>query len=415
MVTASTLAAGALAEGFLQFCFPIYSVVLGPHPRYLHALVPNSRQMKFDVTRPGFHMVRINANGHWGPEESDDDPTPRIIVYGDSFIDSHYAPIDDSYPVRLAGHLHRLLGQPVNVINAGVLGYGPDQESLRIEDDLERSRPALIVLAIFTGNDFGDLIRNKLFRLGPDGTAVTTRRIVGTEATRLFHEIGPLHLGRALVLLRGEFMGVRLWWLGRARDRTNRVEAESRGTFHPETSSEALIRSTLEARQREYQSFVVEGDDVIRSLFNDGYDFDLQLFPEAPAGRYKKALMAAVLDRIAAAARARRVPLLLLVIPSPIEVVRQPTLIIDRSIYPDFRESGPADFLQAQAQRIAIPCVNLFEPFRTAGGTSLYRPNPEMHWNSAGMDLAAQLTAERIESDHLLSGASSAGAAPPLP
>jgi hypothetical protein len=46
-----------------------------------------------------------------------------------------------------------------------VTGYGPDQESLVMEDDLPSLKPDLIIVAIYSGTDFGDLLRNKLYRL----------------------------------------------------------------------------------------------------------------------------------------------------------------------------------------------------------------------------------------------------------
>ncbi len=402
LVAVSAIAGLLIAEGLLR-SFPLFGVVLGPHPRYLHTLVPNSRQLRFDVGnswRP--YMVRINSSGHWGPEEPPAGASPRVMVYGDSFIDSHYGRLGESYPVRLADHLERLRGRPVQVINAGVFGYGPDQECLRIEDDLEQSRPALIVLALFAGNDFGDLIRDKLFRPGPDGSAVATPRIVGPELTGIFQQAGTLHIGRALMSLRWKVGEIRRSKLAPQRDASGGSGTDG-DAAPPAARSEEFVLRMLEARQREYQEFVVDGDDVIRNVFGDGYDFDLELFPQQAAALYKKALMACVLGRIEATARAHGVPILFLVIPSPIDVARNWPIVIDRSVYPDYRASAVTDFLQEQAERLGVPCVNLFEPFEAAHGTALYQPSPDEHWNPTGIDLAARLTADRIQSARLLS------------
>src|SRR6185436_5789593 len=61
------------------------------------------------------------------------------------------------------------LPEGVEVINAGVTAYGPDQACLRIEDEVARLDPDLVVLAVFADNDFGDLARDKIFRLDGDG------------------------------------------------------------------------------------------------------------------------------------------------------------------------------------------------------------------------------------------------------
>ena len=47
-------------------------------------------------------------------------------------------------------------------------------------------QPALVVQAVYAGNDFGDLLRNKLFRIGVDGELIETPgRVVGPTAARL--------------------------------------------------------------------------------------------------------------------------------------------------------------------------------------------------------------------------------------
>ena len=51
----------------------------------------------------------------------------------------------------------------VQVVNAGVAAYGPDQACLALEADLAAGLdPDLVVLCVFAGNDWGDLLRNKL-------------------------------------------------------------------------------------------------------------------------------------------------------------------------------------------------------------------------------------------------------------
>ena len=36
-----------------------------------------------------------------------------------------------------------------------VVGYGPDQATLRMNDELPRYQPDVVVLGVFAGNDFG--------------------------------------------------------------------------------------------------------------------------------------------------------------------------------------------------------------------------------------------------------------------
>jgi hypothetical protein len=399
LVLGSTLVGLGLAESILRWCLPIYGVVLGPHPRYLHTLLAGTRTLMIDDSRPGLHfyMVRINSDGHWGPEESPNKPGYRIVVYGDSFIDSRYAPREASFAARLERRLSDISGSVV-VVNAGVSGYGPDQESLRLEDDLSRRHPDLVVVALYAGNDFGDLIRNKLFWPGPDGSAQEADHVVGPDALGPFREAPPLHLQRALIAT-----GRKVRWL--------RARVASGSLTGAQGSSEEVLR-ILGDRRREYESYVQERDPVIRNLLTDGYDLDVSLHPSGPESEFKRALMAAVLRRIHETAVRFKVPLVFLVIPSPVDVSQGWPLTVDRTTFPEYQPSGATDFLASEALRLGVPCVNLFDSFREAGGRPLFREQVDRHWNPAGMDLAARLTAEAIRSHGFLDPVAAPGTRP---
>jgi hypothetical protein len=393
-LAASLLTGLLLAELSLRWIVPIYGVVLGLHPRYLHTLLPRTKQLAIDGSRSGhpFYMIRINLDGHRGPDEEEGAPGPRIVVYGDSFIDAKYVPLEDTYPFRLERHLAALRGRPVRVINAGVAGYGPDQESLRLEDDLARRHADLVIVALFAGNDFGDLLRNRIFRTGPDGTARDREHRLGPEAVRPFVEAGPLHLQRAALALERKIQ-----W---ARDRRAARAA------HDRSGAEAdllVIRRLLLERHAEYESYVA-GDQVIRNLLSDGYDLDVALHPADPDAALKRDLMAAVLRRIHDIAAASGTPLLFLIIPSPVDVSGGWPITVDRSAFPEYRESAATGILASLSARLGVPCVDLFEPFRAAGGTPLFRQQPDRHWNAAGMEMAAKLTADLVHSAALIQG-----------
>src|SRR5208282_2438668 len=89
---------------------------------------------------------------------------------GDSFIQGDFSRTEDTFTERLKAHLSEKMGNRVEVVNAGVAGYGPDQELRRMETELPVLKPNLVIVAIFAGNDFGDLLRDKLYRLSSDGS-----------------------------------------------------------------------------------------------------------------------------------------------------------------------------------------------------------------------------------------------------
>jgi len=64
----------------------------------------------------------------------------------------------------------------VVVMNAGVQGYGPDQELRRMQRERGEARPDLIVWCLFSGNDYGDLLRNRMARIGTALAKAGSRR-----------------------------------------------------------------------------------------------------------------------------------------------------------------------------------------------------------------------------------------------
>lgn len=81
----------------------------------------------------------------------------RVLVLGDSQT-SGYANNDETYPGRLEEAWQaRSPGQTVEVLNAGVDGYGPQQAYLWYRERAAPLDPDLVIFAIYVGNDLSDL------------------------------------------------------------------------------------------------------------------------------------------------------------------------------------------------------------------------------------------------------------------
>jgi hypothetical protein len=99
---------------------------------------------------PHFRInVHINAKGLRDRDYSYDRTpgTRRILVVGDSFVWGYGVEQGETFPKVLEGRLLR-----VEVINAGVAGYGTDQELLWLRSEGVRYRPDLVILEM-CGND----------------------------------------------------------------------------------------------------------------------------------------------------------------------------------------------------------------------------------------------------------------------
>jgi len=383
LLALSTLVAVGGAEWFLRRYRPERGLVYQLAPRYHHTLVPGARKLfrHGAANGGGLVLTTVNSEGFRG-DELRTDGAPRVVVYGDSFIEAEFATLPETFAKRLEARLGAGLGHPVEVVNAGVNGYGPDQALRRFEDEAQRLRPALVVFSIFADNDFGDVLRNRLYRLDPEGRLAEGGGIIGIFLRRDFEEAAertPFHLLRGFErLLRGR-----------------RRAAEVREQQLPEKLARYIPRSIDLCRQ-EYEAIVVRGQREVTSVLWDHYDADVSLSPGSPAAVYKLRLFEAVLGRIRAVTLAVGVPALVLVIPSPIDVCPNYDVRVDPEAFPEYRPSRLSAEAAGAVLRQGLPVVDLFGPFRDAGADGMYYRHGNDHWNAAGQDLAARLVAERV-------------------
>jgi hypothetical protein len=142
----------------------------------------------------------------------------------------------------------------------------------------------------------------------------------------------------------------------------------------------------------------VRRDPMVRNLFNDSYDADLSLRPNSRFANDKKELMAAVLGEIHRIASKAGTPLLIVVIPSPIDVTEDHYgLLIDWRRFPDYDGDALSRGVVEPALALGLAVVDLTDSMRSnEAPSSLFFRAGNDHWNARGQDLAARITAERI-------------------
>jgi hypothetical protein len=107
----------------------------------------------------GGHLVpgSVQTTNSWGcrgPEPDTSAPL-RAIVLGDSVIQGVLVGDDQAPPACLERELAGRTGLRVSVLNAGVLGYSPEQYFHTLERFAERMSPHVVVVGL-CGNDFGN-------------------------------------------------------------------------------------------------------------------------------------------------------------------------------------------------------------------------------------------------------------------
>lgn len=148
-----------VAEIALRWLDVGYPLLYQPDPYCGSRLRPGTRGVWI---HEGRGHVAINSLGFRGPEITLAKPpdTRRLVVLGDSFIEALQVDYGDSLCGQLAAGLTAAdLGysgpprQAIEVVNAGVSGYGTAQQLLLLEHYVLPLQPDVVLLAIYPEND----------------------------------------------------------------------------------------------------------------------------------------------------------------------------------------------------------------------------------------------------------------------
>ncbi len=353
---------------------PIQGVLYRQHARLLYEHIPNSRKRFHHPPEDGSGSLLVTINAHgFRAGHFRESSSRRVLVIGDSFVSAEYSPESESFVYRLADQLRRT-GPSADVVNAGVTGYGPDQSLLWLEDNIAQLRPDLIVLGIFGANDYGDLFRNKIFEL--DGHGLETRAY-GFDAglAAQFREVetrSSVHLVRAAIFLWSQLF--------------------SRPTGAPSVeswTSRSMVEGWYNERLVEYRDYWAS--DRVAELFDDDYEADLSVAPDAESSVYKARLMRAILARLKRVAESHGSKLLLVNIPSAVDACDAYPVQVERSVYPEYERTALTDVTEGLARDLGIQNINLFSTLRTSACSDYYyvAPLSNTHWNAHGQAKSA--------------------------
>jgi hypothetical protein len=89
----------------------------------------------------------------------------RILLLGDSFTEALQVPFEASLPSLIEGALAQRTGKRIEVINAGVGGWGTDDELRYLTSYGLRYHPDLVVVAMTLHNDIRDNLRQDWHRV----------------------------------------------------------------------------------------------------------------------------------------------------------------------------------------------------------------------------------------------------------
>ena len=368
-----------------------YLPAVAPHERYLHLPIPGAyhEEVRLPINGGRTIVSRVNRHSMRGEEIDQDAQCPRVIVYGDSFIQATFSDLVDTFAKQLEHSLEGMLESEVEVLNAGVAAYGPDQILRRIEDELHSLRPQLVVVAIFAGNDYGDLTRNKIYRLGTDGQLVENRYRIDSAIYERYREsmYGSV-IKKAVSSI--------------FQSRGNQVSIYDLYSVDGPNKDQLLLETWINQGVQEYEDYVKANNNMVTELFVDSYNADVSLTPNCESAQYKRELMEQILARIHQTAVSHSVEPIFVFIPHPIDVCDEYDYgNVNTSLYPDYRKTNLTGFLQQMAESHEMRFVNLFEAFRSNNPRDLYFRFDD-HWNDQGQREAASVVADYIFANGLI-------------
>ncbi len=320
-----------------------------------------------------------------------DHPEIRIMVYGDSNILARFSNFQETFSYKLQKYAAETLGKKIEVVNAGVAGYGPDQCLIKFEREADRFKPQLVILGIFADNDFGDIIRNRLFEFDSQGRLVrnTDPIIPGGDLARIS---GFKGLASSLLIVRAtkKIFGV-----------TNEKKAAEAPEMKSEKNVDEKIQKLISLNDQEFSIYKASQPRVL-SLANDHYDMDVALFPKSSAAAEKIRLMDAILTRADRFARTKNIKFLVLIQPSQIDLTTNGDISYKHlGKFPEYSRTNLTKPIEEICVRNGINYINLFKVFLKNGPDHLYRFK-DNHWSDEGQDLAAKTTLEYLIAQNLV-------------
>ncbi|MBI3449108.1 MAG: SGNH/GDSL hydrolase family protein [Acidobacteria bacterium] len=139
-----------------------------PDPEIGWVLAPNFRG---EGHGPGWKVtLATNSLGLRDREYAAEDTADHVVVVGDSYTFGFGVEAEETFPKVAEEELRATPLAGMEVVNAGVSGYGPFEEAAFLRRVVPKFRPRAVVQAFFEGNDVRNAIEYPLrFKMGPEG------------------------------------------------------------------------------------------------------------------------------------------------------------------------------------------------------------------------------------------------------
>jgi hypothetical protein len=354
--------------------FSFDPLLFRPEPNYIADTVPNIEKSRtvYQYRPPREILYQTNRFGFRDDRDEYGDQD-KILVLGDSNILALFVSHENTFPERLEDYLNN----EFHSLNLGVAGFGPDQSYLKLAKHLDQFKPRVVVFQVFADNDYGDLIRNVLFRI-EDGRGLVNVPFEGTDPA--FNVLASL----------GQYSLI-------AKDLYRNLQIQGRiGVPKPPRPNWLKLDEFLDYEElalRRYQNNE-------RSTWGyDHYDYSFALDPNAPIVATQAQLMESVISAARDLTEAAGARFVLVIQPSSVDMTRNRRLNYANlnKCCSGYNRRRLSRSLVDIAKKNDISYVDLWPTFLVNRPEELYfKVNKDDHWTAKGMDLAARETALKI-------------------
>jgi len=273
----------------------------------------------------------------------------RILFLGDSFIYGVGLPRDKTIPDQLEG----ILGEDYEVFNLGVSSYGPDQSFIYLGKEGFKLKPDAVILSIFSGNDYDDLLKNRIFDPLPSGKMVKSRRNFIDESIPSLETV---------------FLFKYIWY--------RYVERKEKGD----------LQNKKFGRRSIYEIF-----EILAGDFGTSY---IQNTPDDPLSVHQDTVMRNLLMRYRDLLASKNIPFMVVVIP-PIEAIENDALFKWLQVRTD-RYTAREELLRDTLEDLSIPYVDMTPIFLQKKNEFRIYNEGDHHLTAESSRLTSALTASRF-------------------
>ena len=325
---------------------------------------------------------KTNSSGFRG-EEINQESDLRVIVYGDSNVQARFSEDKDTYPVVLQKLLRNNFAN-AEVINAGIVGAGPDQNLIRLLKDAGKIKPDIVIFHVFADNDYGDIIRNRLYMLSGKGELIRTGLPISVDKKFTSREPSITTWAHKLFIQRI------------INKLVTQAEDYNESTLSRETRVERTLND-LERRSKAEYKVYAEGGPRKFSHFDDHYDIDIAADPDSQSSRVKITLMKTILVAAQEFCTANNIIFMVIVQPSIFDLTLNDnyggyTDLANR--YKTYKPENLTDPLKEVCKNHNMNCIHLIDDYKKNNPDTLYMHDG--HWNTKGQKIAAEETAKVI-------------------